>query len=487
MAEGDLPGREELLRRIPSVDEVIQSELLARLGPSVSRQEILSSVRMGLARLREEILRAEPEELSMLPQDRTRLAQRAGLEAIRLLGPSLRRVINATGVIIHTNLGRSILAKEAIEAVEEVASRYSNLEFDLDAGRRGSRQVHAEGILRRLTGAEGALVVNNNAAAVLISLNTLAKGREVVVSRGELVEIGGSFRMPEVMAHSGACLREVGTTNKTHVRDYEAAIGPETGLLLKVHQSNYRIVGFTQEVHLDALVQLGTSRGIPVMVDLGSGCLLDLTAWGIGREPTVQETLKSGVDLVTFSGDKLLGGPQAGIILGKGELVRRIRGNPLHRALRVDKMTLAALEATLRLYWDPSEAVRRVPTLRMMVMSQGDVRRRAGLLAARLRRLVPPEVCVSVRREHSQVGGGSLPLVELPTWVVGLKVEGVPALKLEQALREGVPPVIARILKEEVILDLRTVQEEEVPTLAGIVAMACRGLSSVSRGEGEAT
>lgn len=484
MARGDLPGRQELLRRIPSVEEVMQSELLTGLGPSVPRHEILSSVRVGLARLREEILRAEPDELSRLPQDRTTLARRASLEAIRLLGPSLRRVINATGVIIHTNLGRSILAKEAIEAVQEVASRYSNLEFDLDAGRRGSRQIHAEGLLRRLTGAEGALVVNNNAAAVLVSLNTLAKGREVVVSRGELVEIGGSFRMPEVMAHSGACLREVGTTNKTHLRDYEAAIGPETGLLLKVHQSNYRIVGFVEEVPLDALVRLGASRGVPVMVDLGSGCLVDLTTWGIGREPTVQETLKSGVDLVTFSGDKLLGGPQAGVILGKGELVRRIRSNPLHRALRVDKMTLAALEATLRLYWDPSEAVRRVPTLRMMLMSQRDVRRRAGLLAAKLRRMVLPGVRVSVRQERSQVGGGSLPLVELPTWVVGLKVEGVAASRLEQVLREGVPPVIARIIKEEVLLDLRTVQEGEVSTLAEIVAMACERLSSVSLGQG---
>ncbi len=487
MPEGDLPGRQELLRHIPSVEEVMQSDLLAGLDPSVPRQEILSSVRMGLARLREEILRSGPEEFSRFPQDRATLTQRASREAIRMLGPSLRHVINATGVIIHTNLGRSLLAKEAVEAVKEVASRYSNLEFDLDAGRRGSRQVHAEGVLRRLTGAEGALVVNNNAAAVLISLNTLAKGREVVVSRGELVEIGGSFRMPEVMAQSGAFLREVGTTNKTHVRDYEGAIGPETALLLKVHQSNYRIVGFTEEVPLDALVRIGASRGIPVMVDLGSGCLLDFSAWGIGREPTVQETLKSGVDLVTFSGDKLLGGPQAGIILGKGELVRRIRGNPLHRALRVDKMTLAALEATLRLYWDPAEAVRRVPTLRMMAMTQRDVRRRAGVLAANLRRLILPGVRVSVRQGQSQVGGGSLPLVELPTWVVGLKVDGVSASRLEQALREGVPPVIARILKEEVILDLRTVQEEELSALAGVVARACNEVSSVSSGQGEAT
>ena len=459
---------------------------MTALGGSVPRQAILSSVRMGLARLRQEILQADPGELSRLSQDRMTLTRRAGQEAIRLLGPSIRRVINATGVIIHTNLGRSLLAREAIDAVQEVASSYSNLEFDLETGRRGSRQVHAEGLLRRLTGAEAAIVVNNNAAAVLVSLNTLAKGREVVVSRGELVEIGGSFRMPEVMAQSGAHLREVGTTNKTHIRDYEAAIGPDTGLLLKVHQSNYRIVGFTEEVSLEALVRLGASRGVPVMVDLGSGCLVDLSAWGAGREPTVQEAIGSGADLVTFSGDKLLGGPQAGIVLGKGELVRRIRGNPLHRALRVDKMTLAALEATLRLYWDPSDAVRRVPTLRMLVMSQEEVRRRAELLYRKLRRQVPSAVRVTMRQERSQVGGGSLPLLELPTWAVGVRIEGVPAVRLEEALRRGAPPVIGRIIKEEVILDLRTVQKEEVSTLAGVVATACRELPSGESGQGGA-
>jgi L-seryl-tRNA(Ser) seleniumtransferase len=463
----------DALRTLPSVEQVVQSPSLQDLRSSASRQALVSAVRAALESIRRSLLQGVAGDIGSRPGDRSQWIETVRHEVVRLLAPSLRPAINATGVIIHTNLGRSLLAEEASAAVMEVASRYSNLEFDLDEGRRGSRYVHVEGLLRRLTGAEAAMVVNNNAGAVLISLSSLARGKEVVVSRGELVEIGGAFRMPDVMLQSGALLVEVGTTNKTHLRDYEAAVGPETGLLLKVHTSNYRILGFTQDVSLDALAALGHGRGIPVMNDLGSGCLVDLGQWGLEPEPTVQDALRSGVDVVTFSGDKLLGGPQAGLILGRPDLVDRIRRNPLARALRIDKMTLAALWATLQLYWDPQVAVTRIPTLRMLVAQDRDLRARANLLARRIRKQAPRQVSVHVRRDRSQVGGGSLPLMELPTWVVSLRLEGWSAARIEKALRGETPPVIARISKEEILLDVRTVQEEELQPLSRVVSKVC--------------
>jgi L-seryl-tRNA(Ser) seleniumtransferase len=477
---------ETYLRSLPSVEEVLRSEAAGALGAEIPRQALVSAVREALEGIRKELLRRGVDRSGERPPERRQWTERVWGEARRILGPSLRPVINATGVIIHTNLGRSLLAREAMEAVACAASRYTNLEFDLARGQRGARWAHVEGLLRRLTGAEAATVVNNNAGAVLIALNSLADGKEVPVSRGQLVEIGGSFRMPDVMAQSRARLVEVGTTNKTRLSDYEAAIGPETGLLLKVHMSNYRILGFTQEVSLEDLVGLGRRHGIPVMDDLGSGCLLDLRQWGLEPEPLVQDALRTGVDLLTFSGDKLLGGPQAGLILGKRQWVERIRRNPLARALRIDKLTLAALTATLDLYWDPQEAVRRIPTLRMMTVDSKALRSRAGRLARRIRREAPPpSLSLAIRPDRSQVGGGALPLLTLPTWAVGVRVHGVTALRLENALRRATPPVIARIAREEVLLDVRAVEDDELPDLARIVAESAMALTEW-HGRGEA-
>ena len=466
--------RKERLQSIPSVEEILQSEPFGDLNESYPRPAVVAAVREALEGLRKTILTGDEDTLSGLPKDKTAWIVRLRSETGRILQPSLRTVLNATGVIIHTNLGRSVLAPEAIEAVRSTASDYSNLEFDLEAGKRGSRYSHVEGLLCRLTGAEAAMVVNNNAGAVLITLNALAKGREVLLSRGELVEIGGSFRMPDVMDQSGAVMVEVGTTNKTHLKDFESAVNDETGMILKVHTSNYRILGFTEEVPLKDLVELGRKHDIPVVNDLGSGCLVDFSEWGLEAEPTVQDALATGVDLVTFSGDKLMGGPQAGLILGKKTYVDRIRKNPLNRALRIDKFTLAALEATLRLYWDMDSVSSRVPTLSMIKTDRGELKHRAERLARRIRRQGIPDIEVRIKEDSSQVGGGSLPLLMLPTWVVGLRVKDIPASRLERALRAGDPPVIARILKDEVVLDVRTVPDRRIPMLADAMLRAVR-------------
>jgi L-seryl-tRNA(Ser) seleniumtransferase len=372
---------------------------------------------------------------------------------------TLRPVVNGTGIIIHTNLGRSLLPEAAIERLTVLCRSYNNLEYDLEQGRRGSRYVHAEAILCELTGAEAALVVNNNAGAVFLTLNTLAQGKEVVVSRGQLVEIGGSFRIPDVMRSSGAILREVGTTNRTHLRDYEAAVGPETALLMKVHTSNYRIVGFTSEVPLQEMAALGREKGIPVMEDLGSGSFVDLSRFGFPGETTVQEALRAGADLVTFSGDKLLGGPQAGVVLGRKDLVARCKKNPLTRALRVDKMTLAALEVTLRLYRDERESLAEIPTLRMITTPLEDLEKRAENLASLIREVdTEGRLDVKTRPGLSQVGGGSLPAYEFTSRVVSVRSVRMSAQATEVALRANNPPIIGRIESDEVLLDVRTLQ-----------------------------
>ena len=329
-------------------------------------------------------------------------------------------MINATGVVLHTNLGRAPLGRAALARLALVAARYSNLELDVRTKARGSRYDHVDGLLCRLSGAEASLVVNNNAAAVLLALESLARGREVVVSRGELIEIGGAFRIPDIMARSGARLVEVGTTNRTRLADYASAITPETALLLKVHPSNYRVVGFTESVRTAELAELGRARGVPVLEDLGSGCFLDLRPWGLPREPTVPETVAAGADVVTFSGDKLLGGPQAGIVVGRRALVERLRQNPLNRALRIDKLTLAALEATLRAYEDPATAPREIPTLRMLSESAAVVRRRARRVLRRVPAAARTALGLTVVAGRSEVGGGALPLAELPTAALAL-------------------------------------------------------------------
>ncbi len=380
--------------------------------------------------------------------------------------PSLRRVINGTGIIVHTNLGRSLLPPELTALLTSTATSYSNLEYDLSSGRRGSRYCHVEALLCELTGAEAALVVNNNAAAVLLALDTLAKGRQVLVSRGQLVEIGGSFRIPEVMARSGATLVEVGATNRTRLADYQAALGPETALLLKVHCSNYRIVGFTGEVSLRDLAALGQAQGIPVMEDLGSGCFIDLSRFGLEKEPTVQESVAAGADVATFSGDKLLGGPQAGILVGRKDIIRRLQRNPLNRALRIDKLTLAVLEAVLRLYLDEEQALAAIPTLRMISEETASVQRRCRQFLDGAAQPLASLCTLEMRAMASQVGGGALPAQELPSWGLACRARHMENHQFERRLRQATIPVIGRMERDSFCLDMRTITEDEHSLLA---------------------
>jgi L-seryl-tRNA(Ser) seleniumtransferase len=389
-------------------------------------------------------------------------AAKAAEKAHRAMMPNLDRVINATGVVIHTNLGRSLLSQKAAEHIVRVATGYSNLEFDLAQGKRGIRYACVEELLCELTGAEAAMAVNNNAGAVLLCLESLARDREVLVSRGELVEIGGSFRIPDVMKKSGAILKEVGTTNRTHPRDYEGAISDKTALLMKVHTSNYSMIGFTSEVSLAELTALGRKHGLPVMNDLGSGTLVDFRKYGLAYEPTIGEAVAAGADVVTFSGDKLLGGPQAGIIVGKKDILAAIRKNPLTRALRIDKLTLAALEITLREYRDPDRAVEAIPTLKMMTAPVARVQEKCERLLAMLKATGDARLRTEIVAGVSRAGGGSFPLLDIPTRCVSIEIAGLSPDRLEQALRGGRPPVIGRIEKEMLLLDLRTVAEDEL-------------------------
>ena len=454
--------RQKYLSQIPNMDHILSKPEMVQLGNRYPRGIILEAVRRGLDHLRQTIITArDPAKLDESIFSFEHLFPQFMEEIENQVNPRLRRVINATGVVIHTNLGRSLLHEDAIEHIAGVSRHYSNLEFNLVQGKRGSRYTHVEQILCRLTGGEAALVVNNNAAAVLLVLNTIAAGREVIVSRGQLVEIGGAFRIPDVMNRSGAILREVGTTNRTYLSDYEAAIGEGTALILKVHTSNFRIMGFTSEVELRELAELAHSHHLPVMEDLGSGCLIDLSKYGLDREPTAQEAIKEDADVVTFSGDKLMGGPQAGIILGKGEYVERIKVNPLNRALRIDKLTLAGLESTLLLYLDETRAAREIPTLRMLTYSHDELRKRAQRLSRKIRARIPTGLRIGVRDDVSQVGGGAYPVQLLPTKVIYLKPDHGSALQLERKLREGKPPIIARVSKEEVLLDVRTIGDDE--------------------------
>ncbi len=454
--------RQKFLSHIPNVDRILAEPEMVQLEDRFPRGIVLEAVRRGLNYLRQRIMTAQnPADLDESIFSFENLLPHFMEEIENQINPKLKRVINATGVVIHTNLGRSLLHEGAIEHITQVSRRYSNLEFDLKQGKRGSRYSHVEEILCRLTGAEMALVVNNNAAAVLLVLNTLAEGKEVIVSRGQLVEIGGAFRIPDVMKRSGAILREVGTTNRTHLSDYEGAIGEQTGLILKVHTSNFRIVGFTSDAALRELAELAHAHHLPVMEDLGSGCLIDLSKYGLDWEPTVQEAINEGADIVTFSGDKLMGGPQAGIILGRNEHIQRIKVNPLSRALRIDKLTLAGLESTLLIYLDEARAVREIPTLRMLTYSHDELRKRAQKLSRKIRATIPRGVKIAVRNDVSQVGGGAYPVQLLPTSVVTLKPDHGSVHHLEEKLREDTPPIIARVSKEEVLLDVRTIGDDE--------------------------
>jgi len=456
---------------IPSVDRLLKSPGILEISAQYSHNLILKAMNEVLEALRAEIKCEEAMDPSELTLESVSI--RVGKRLKLLNQPSLRPVVNATGIVVHTNLGRSILAEQALEKFRSIAGGYSNLEYDLSKGERGSRYTHVENILLELTSAEGAMVVNNNAAAVLVSLETLARSREVVVSRGELVEIGGSFRIPEVMRKSGAKMVEVGATNKTHLRDYEGAIGPDTALLLKVHKSNFHLIGFTEEVDRVELVKLGRKHGIPVMEDLGSGCFVDFSKYGLIKEPTVQEVLAQGVDLVTFSGDKLLGGPQAGIILGRKDLIEAIRRNQLSRALRIDKLTLLALEETLRIYRDEQHALREIPTLRMILASRKSLKARSRKLIRLVGKAETGNFTITLIDGESKVGGGALPLLVLPTSLICLTPGRLSANALEELFRASDPPIIVRIEKDRVLFDIRTIQEEELK----IVAEAIRRLS----------
>ena len=467
------PKRASLLRQLPQVDDLLRHpELAPAIGP-LPRLLAAAVVRRVLAAARQTI-NAEPPEALATRLDETALLYDLREAMLAAAKPRLRRVVNATGVVIHTNLGRAPLGEACLAPLLEVAGRYNTLEYDLARGARGSRHDHLEGVLKELTGAGGVLVVNNNAAGVLLALNTLAAGREVVISRGQLIEIGGSFRLPEIMAASGAILREVGTTNKTYLRDFEKAITSETAVLLKVHPSNFRITGFTHEVTLAEMVDLGRRYGLKVVEDLGSGCLVDLSRYGLEREPTVQETLKAGADLVMFSGDKLLGGPQAGFILGNREVVEALRKNPLTRALRPDKMTLTALEATLRLYLDEPRALAEIPTLRMLTRPVAELDRQARALARRLRRRFGERLQVEVVKSEGRAGGGALPQAPLPSRALAITVPPLAPQELEARLRRAATPVIGRVEHGVVLLDLRTLlpgdQEALLASLGEVLA-----------------
>ena len=466
--------RKVLLKGLPKIDDVIG--LLEKNGiyAKASKDIVREACREVVQSLRDQILSAADKTLPSVSPDAASAARSVEEIVAGLHRFKLKRLVNATGVILHTNLGRAPLCSEAVDRIVEVGRGYSNLEFDLIRGERGLRYDHVGGLICALTGAEDALIVNNNAAAVLLTLNTLAEHKEAIVSRGELIEIGGEFRIPDVMTKSNSILREVGTTNRTRLADYEKAIGPNTGVILKVHTSNYRIVGFTEEAELVPLVALGKHHGIPVFDDLGSGCLVDLAAFGLQHEPTVREVLGSGVDVVTFSGDKLLGGPQAGIIVGKKDIVARIKKNPLNRALRIDKFTLAALEATLMHYLAPGDAPRNLRSLKALTEPQGDVRKRARKLMGKLKRAGLSGLTYELKDSMAAAGGGSLPTEDIPSAVVAVKSAKMPASRMEARLRRAAVPVIVRVDEDEILIDLRTVAEDEF----GFVVDALRQVTS---------
>ena len=456
----------ELFRRLPSIDELIRWESFAVLVEQEGRETTIEAAREVLDRLRAEIASGHLDE-SGLDYALAGLSDAVQRQIRSSLAFSLRPVINATGVILHTNLGRAPLAPGALDHARAIATTYSNLEFDVSQGERGKRDSHTNQLFERLFAGQvdrelSTIVVNNNAAAVMLALNAIAEGGEVIVSRGELVEIGGSFRIPDVMAKSQAVLREVGTTNRTRVADYEAAINERTRLLLKVHRSNFQIVGFAEDPPLDELVKLGRKHNIPVMEDLGSGALMDLRTVGVAGEPTVYESLRAGVDVVTYSGDKMLGGPQAGILTGSPDVIARIRANPMFRALRVDKLIYAALEATLVAYL--KHDLDSIPALRMMRLSREDITARAGVLHDRL--ILQPNLRVELIGGESVIGGGAAPGSKLPTTLLAVSCVDKSASELAEALRANQPPVIARVEEGRVLIDLRTVFPEQETAIA---------------------
>lgn len=456
---------------IPKVDEILTDDRVLEIMKTMPRKIVIEAINEEINKIRALIQNDEDEK---------RIINSLNELIINIINNcmeknkfNLRRVVNATGVIIHTNLGRSLLNSDVIDNIMQISTNYSNLEFDIQKGKRGSRYSHLEKIISQITGGEAALVVNNNAAAVLLVLSTVAKNKNVIVSRGELIEIGGSFRIPEVMEQSGAILKEVGTTNKTHFEDYKNAIDEETSCIMKVHTSNYKILGFTSDVPVSELKELKNDK-ILLIEDLGSGVLIDLSKYGISYEPTVSDSIKNGADIVTFSGDKLLGGPQAGIIVGKKELIDKMKKNPLTRALRVDKFTISALEATFRYYLDESTAISNVPTLSMIVKRidkiEEQVIRVMDVLKQKIR---SEEIIFDIVDDFSEIGGGSLPLEKLNTKCLSIELRKGNIVEFERNLRNYEIPIISRIFKNKILFDFRTIREDEESIVIKAIINAC--------------
>jgi len=459
----------EHYRHIPSISALLSASAVEEALALYPRWVILQEVRGIVQEIRDgslPIVTVDADKAAW----HERLASEISLRAARASRYSLRRVINATGVVLHTNMGRALLAPAAMAHVQNIATQYSNLELDLATGQRGSRYSHVRQLLCDLTGAEDAIVVNNNAAAVVLCLAALAKEREVILARGELVEIGGSFRIPEIMELSGCKLREIGTTNRVHLDDYQSAIGEETALLLKVHTSNYRVIGFTKSISVAELRPMADANEIPVMHDLGAGCLVDLRQFGLPAEPTVQEALAEGADLVTFSGDKLLGGPQIGVIAGRADLIAQLKKHQLLRAFRVDKLCLAALEATLRVYRDSKDPSQEIPALRMLSASEADLHKRATSFSNTLSAQLPNGCHLQLRPGQSQVGAGSAPEAGLPTTLIAIATGDTEAARIEEQLRQHEPSVMARVGGGEILIDLRCVPtSDEAPLQDALV------------------
>jgi L-seryl-tRNA(Ser) seleniumtransferase len=459
----------DLLRNIPSIDSLLADPLLDSLRNKYSENLVKSFLRRTVENLRKELLKGSASEADCSHEA---IAKRAEDLAEAAVGRKLRRVINGAGVIVHTNLGRSCLSQTVVNRIAEAARTYSNLEYNLQKGKRGERNSHLGSLMAEITGAESALAVNNNAAAVLLALTGLAYGKEVIVSRGELIEIGGSFRIPDIMKQSGAVLREVGTTNRTHPKDYIQAINENTALILKVHTSNYRIIGFTREVSLEELVAIGRDHNLPTMMDLGSGSLVDLSPYGLLGETTVQEVLATGIDVVSFSGDKLLGGPQAGILAGKSESIEKMRTHPLARALRMDKLTLAGLEATLEEYTRPEGPFGRIPTLTMIAKTAEELTLAAESLAKAVREKAGKLANISIEQGAGRVGGGALPENDLPGPRVSIRPLRRSAAVIEQKLRLGNPPVILLVKDDACLIDPRTLLEQDFEDLPNLIYAA---------------
>ena len=452
-----------LYRSIPKVDVLLENPAIQKIIDCYSRETVMEAIHMEMDKLRKFIANTSDEE--SVKQQIDLLVPHIACAVSDMHTPNMRMVVNGTGTVLHTNLGRAPVSREHMERVTALVSGYSNLEYNLEEGKRGERYSHFEKLLCKLTGAEAAMAVNNNASSVLLILSSLAKGGEVVVSRGELIEIGGKFRIPDVMEQSGAKLVEVGTTNKTHYDDYESAITEDTKALLKVHTSNYRIVGFTDSVAIDELIPLAKEHDLPVVEDLGSGVLIDLAKYGLTHEPTVQESIAKGADVVCFSGDKLLGGPQAGIIIGRKKYIDRMKRNQLTRALRIDKFTAAMLELVLQEYLSEEKAVKNIPVLRMITEPLEEVKRRARLLARRMRAYKLPAT-IEVKPCESQIGGGSLPLERIPSMAVVLRPEKISVTELEERMRRLPVPIIPRTANDTIILDARTLKQSDIKLAA---------------------